>query len=405
LQDYSEHIITLADELGYDLQPFQSLTLKKARQNVTVAIKQKREIQKAASEHHIQWLERMAQEAAAQTPGSDWEKILKKMISCSRSKAQNKRLTAIFRPEWSSLDYIKIPNEKWFPTEDGDELYEFDNGIFIAHPQMEEGVYDTFGVIKILPDNAFVTEVEQTNTAIYVSDPTSVIKAPPSWSTIDDTTEMQEWLTKRNKRHLQQMIVEKRPPTRDEFKHILAEHGTSEVADAILNGEYDTSTLQMGPEMEQFIKGLKRTDEEKKLTTPKQMTAKDFQDVMKVTDEDTSSSATGLHYTIWKVISEDDDLAVTHAIMISLPFMYGFQCDQWRRVIDCMLEKKTGQRKIHIMRIICLFEADFNSALKWYFSQHIMPNAEISGLSPDQWGGRVNRSAPACAMRKLITWE
>lgn len=71
LQDYSEHIITLAEELGYDLQPFQSLTLKKARQNVTAAIKQKREIQKAASEHRILWLERMAQEAAAQTPGSD----------------------------------------------------------------------------------------------------------------------------------------------------------------------------------------------------------------------------------------------------------------------------------------------------------------------------------------------
>jgi hypothetical protein len=34
-----------------------------------------------------------------------------------------------------------------------------------------------------------------------------------------------------------------------------------------------------------------------------------------------------------------------------------------------------------------------------------MPNVEKSGLSPDQWGGRNNRSAPACALRKLIAWE
>jgi hypothetical protein len=92
LQEYSDQIITLEDELGYELQPYQSLTLKKARQNVTAAIKQKREIQKVASEHRVLWLERMAQEVAAQSPGSDWEKILKKMISRSRSKAQNKRL-------------------------------------------------------------------------------------------------------------------------------------------------------------------------------------------------------------------------------------------------------------------------------------------------------------------------
>jgi hypothetical protein len=78
-----------------------------------------------------------------------------------QSPKQATIITAIFRPEWSSLDYIEIPNEKWFLTEDGNELYEFDNGIFIAHPQMEEGVFDTFGVIKILPDNAFITEVEQ----------------------------------------------------------------------------------------------------------------------------------------------------------------------------------------------------------------------------------------------------
>ncbi|KAL7502094.1 hypothetical protein ACHAXN_000173 [Cyclotella atomus] len=85
--------------------------------------------------------------------------------------------------------------------------------------------------------------------------------------------------------------------------------------------------------------------------------------------------------------------------------MYGFVCKRWRKIIDCMLEKKAGVRQIHIMRIICLFEADFNTILKFYLILHVMPNAEKSGLSPDQRGDRNNRSAPACALRKLIAWE
>jgi hypothetical protein len=332
----------------------------------------------------------MAQEVAAQKPGSDWEKILRGMISSARQKATNKRLSAIFRPEWSSLDYIKVPNEKWFLTDDGSELFEFRDGIFVAHPQIEDMVFDNYGVIKVLPENTYIVDVEQTNEAIFVQDPTSAARVSPNWITVDDTEEVQQWLMKRNKRHLKQMQIEQRPPTTDEFKHILAEHGTSKVADAILDGTYDPTELGMGKEMEEFLKELKRSNDEAKLTTPERMSAEAFQEVMAVTDEDTSSSASGLHYTLWKAIAEDDDLAETHSLMLSLPFMYGFQCDRWRRVIDCMLEKKPGVRKIHIMRIIILFEADFNSALKWYFSKNIMPNAELTDLSTDHTNSLMN---------------
>jgi hypothetical protein len=42
------------------------------------------------------------------------------------------------------------------------------------------------------------------------------------------------------------------------------------------------------------------------------------------------------------------------------------------------------------MGAVVPIEADFNTLLKWMFNQHIMPNAEKSGLSPDQWGGQNN---------------
>ncbi|KAL7549685.1 hypothetical protein ACHAWF_012948 [Thalassiosira exigua] len=148
------------------------------------------------------------------------------------------------------------------------------------------------------------------------------------------------------------------------------------------------------------------TPAEKKLhpVTPI-ITPKAFVEAFKVVDEMTSSSPSGLHYTLWKAIAEDEKFCKYMAVMMSLPFQYGFTNKRWERAIDVMLEKKSGERKIHLMRIIGLVEADFNTALKILFTQRLMANSELAGLSSNQWGGRANRSAPDCATRKLISWE
>jgi hypothetical protein len=83
------------------------------------------------------------------------------MISASKQKATNNQLNSIFRPEWSSLDYIKVPNEAWFLSKDGNELYEFDDGIFIAHQQIDERGFETFGVCKVLPQDSIVVKIPE----------------------------------------------------------------------------------------------------------------------------------------------------------------------------------------------------------------------------------------------------
>ena len=34
-----------------------------------------------------------------------------------------------------------------------------------------------------------------------------------------------------------------------------------------------------------------------------------------------------------------------------------------------------------------------------------MPNAELTGLAPEQCGGHAHQSAPACGLRKQTGWE
>ena len=115
-------------------------------------------------------------------------------------------------------------------------------------------------------------------------------------------------------------------------------------------------------------------------------TTEDFQDAFAAVPEKTTSSPSGLHYTLWKSLAKEDDLAEWLAIMMSLPFLYGFVNERWTKVVDIMLEKKPGVRKIHLLRIIRILEADFNTALKILFARKLMLIAETNGLNDEQWG-------------------
>jgi hypothetical protein len=51
------------------------------------------------------------------------------------------------------------------------------------------------------------------------------------------------------------------------------------------------------------------TDNEKRLEVTARMTAEQFSEGMKTTNEMTSSSPSGLNFTLWKAIAEDEGLA------------------------------------------------------------------------------------------------
>ena len=93
------------------------------------------------------------------------------------------------------------------------------------------------------------------------------------------------------------------------------------------------------------------------------------------------------------------------SVMLSMPFKYGFSVWRLENAVDVMIEKSEGVRKIHLMRIIGLIEADFNCVLKIMYSNRLMTSAETARISPHQWGGRKNRDAPTCATCGLLSFE
>ena len=78
-------------------------------------------------------------------------------------------------------------------------------------------------------------------------------------------------------------------------------------------------------------------------------TTQDLQEAFAAVSEDTTSSPSGLHYTLWKSLAKEDDLASWLATMMSLPFLYRFVNERWTKVVDIMLEKKPGVPKIRLL--------------------------------------------------------
>ena len=135
----------------------------------------------------------------------------------------------------------------------------------------------------------------------------------------------------------------------------------------------------------EWLKWMEMTDEEKAASDiPPKITPEQFRSAFKSVREKTKSSFSSLHYTLWKAVAEDEEMSEYYAIMMSLPFQYGFAHPRWTNEIDLMLEKTEGERKIQLMRIIGLVEADLNQALKIKFTRQLMWNAEKTGMTPNQ---------------------
>ena len=141
-----------------------------------------------------------------------------------------------------------------------------------------------------------MVDVEVSEDVIHVKNPDSIKLA--TWKKVTKPEEMEEWLLKRNKRHLQQMYLENCPPTKSNFAPILEDYGTSATAKDILNGDYDLESLNLSPEMKWFLESLEMNEKEKQTDVPKRMLREDFQKVMKLQDETTTSSPSGIHYTL-----------------------------------------------------------------------------------------------------------
>jgi hypothetical protein len=132
---------------------------------------------------------------------------------------------------------------------------------------------------------------------------------------------------------------------------------------------------------------------------------------------ESTASAPGGHYGHYKTASvaarlpeEHPDyyyeLARIYALMCSLPLKHGFSPSRWGSCLDAILEKTPGQPRLEKLRIIMLYEADFNFVLKLIWGKRLVRNAEYHKvLGTSNHGSRPGQQCADALMEKLLVCE
>jgi hypothetical protein len=138
--------------------------------------------------------------------------------------------------------------------------------------------------------------------------------------------------------------------------------------------------------------------------------------------ERTSTSPSGTHlghyHVLWRyrslpedvpkgvqVIAGQEFLIDCHVAMLNYSLKFGHSFDRWKDVVNVMLMKDPGNPKIHRLRVIHLYEADYNLllAVKWRSAMHHAEDHHL--LNDGLYGSRAGPSAHEPVFIELLQNE
>jgi hypothetical protein len=147
------------------------------------------------------------------------------------------------------------------------------------------------------------------------------------------------------------------------------------------------------------------------------ITVEEMKDAIKVWSERTSTSPSGRHLGIYHALlspealdangnKRSDEIFQIMVILINLCTKHGIALDRWKKIINAMIEKQAGNDRIDRLRVINLFEADFNLILGILWSRRLMVNArKHKALSKCQWGGHKGSTSLDPVLLKVMSME
>jgi hypothetical protein len=139
------------------------------------------------------------------------------------------------------------------------------------------------------------------------------------------------------------------------------------------------------------------------ITSSDSITPAKFISAYKVTPENKSTSPSGRHVGHYKAILKIPHLVFLHTTMMSIPFRTGMINPRLSRVMDIMLPKHS---RCHRLRIIALFESDYNQAKCIVIGRHLTQFMEEHNLLPTmQHGSRPGRQCQGTVLKKVLAYD
>lgn len=226
-----------------------------------------------------------------------------------------------------------------------------------------------------------------------------------TWLSITNPTEIAQQLKIINIKQYHQAC--KTPFGSGPLADAIGRRGDTPAAQDLLAGTLPAHLLSdLLPETIRILQTLASPSPHMTGTTLAQITEEEFISAYKLTKEATSSSPSGRHVGHYKAIIKDPDMVLLHSTMMSLPFQVGFAPERWSCVTDIMLEKEAGNARCHRLRILALFESDFNQAKRILIGRKVTHHVEDNNLiSTMQFGSRPGRQCQSAVLNKVLAHD
>jgi hypothetical protein len=239
-----------------------------------------------------------------------------------------------------------------------------------------------------------------------------------SQTRIQQPNELAETLFQRNRTHFAQ--ADGTPFTRPPLSTELNFNGISELGEHILEGRTIPDHIQA------ILAELKRVRD----PLSDRMTLQDMIRGFSKWRESTSTSPSNKHLGIYKTLVQYynytekrksygnnnqpnepvSDTAHTalqiQLLLINLAIAHTHTLERWKCVHNFFIEKLPGKPLLEKLRVIHIYEADWNLILK-FFIAHKLTNIACTEntVAPQQAGGRIGRSSSDMAAKTVITHE
>ena len=250
-------------------------------------------------------------------------------------------------------------------------------------------------------------------------DPTADPKAPTTeFKSVVEPTEVERHILERNKIHFRQ--AKDTPLASQLISDMIGFGGTTSVADRLLSGTLDVDAITTDVYGRGILRRCQRTNPE----LHPDISIDEFKSSYKRWRVGTSTSPSGRHLSHQHALfqphgidchqepdthdiaeqSREDNWQLQHGI-VAYAVKHGFCLDRWKQVVNAMIEKEPGNPLLHRLRVIHLYESDYNSLLGIKMRQVIHRCEDLKSINLGTYGSRANRQASDPTLIEVLQYD
>ncbi len=228
----------------------------------------------------------------------------------------------------------------------------------------------------------------------------------------------EEWVTLIDKQSLERAILvycqehfrqaEATPFGAGQLFDMLGHSGLTEAGRELLKGTlFENADHTDFPEIKEFITQLAIPSQLLETQPiPSEISLQDYSAAIQRWKESTSTSPSGRHLGFYKATLNMGKVTEDFCEMLNIVIRAGLIPSRWCKAVSVLLEKDPGKPNINRLRVIHLFEADYNLFLKILWARRLVSRGEEYNVFEEaQQGSRPGRKANDAVLLKRLTYD